>query len=103
MTESNTEKSASDRGHEAYSDDAQAIRVLSVDGSGTASGVALLKGHPDVNDNASTTWARTRADTQPDSETVTLSGGDSYKRTFTYGTTGVENNVLVSRTSWILQ
>ena len=45
--------------------------------------------------NPATTWAITRGDGQPDSETVTLANGDIYKRTF-----GYSNNIMVSRSQW---
>lgn len=102
MANSNSEKPASDRGHESYADDAKAIRVLSVDSSGTVAEVILVC-HPDVRANVQTDWTITRQDGQPDDESVTFTSGDIYKRTFTYGTVGVENGMLISRTWWVLQ
>lgn len=49
-------------------------------------------------ENYASVWAITREDGQPDSETVTLSNGDSYKRTFTY--TGY---FLTGRSAWVKQ
>jgi len=53
----------------------------------------------DLNNNPSTAWTITRADLQPDSETVTFGNGDSYKRTFTYNS----NNVMITRSEWVKQ
>lgn len=52
----------------------------------------------DLVNNPQHEWAVTRQDRQPDSETVTMSDGTIYKRTFTY-----INDVLTLRGKWIRQ
>ncbi len=52
----------------------------------------------DLTNNPSTVWTITRTDGQPDSETITLSNGDVYKKTFTY-----TDNILTTRSKWIKQ
>ncbi len=49
--------------------------------------------------NPSHSWAITNQDGQPDSETVILADGNSYKRTFTY-TTINGGRILTSRSKW---
>ena len=56
----------------------------------SSSGIDLLY-------NPSTSWAITRGDGQPDSETVVIKGV-SYKRTFTY-----TNDILTARSEWVRQ
>ncbi len=49
--------------------------------------------------NPTHTWAITNQDGQPDSETVTLADGNSYKRTFTY--TDISGaRMLTTRSKW---
>ena len=52
----------------------------------------------DLVNNPQNVWTITREDGQPDDETITLSNGDIYKRTFTY--TG---NILTTRSKWVKQ
>lgn len=52
----------------------------------------------DLTNNPSTVWTITRQDLQPDSETITLSNGEVYKRTFSY-----TNNVMTARSAWVKQ
>ncbi len=52
----------------------------------------------DLVNNPVTTWVVTRQDRQPDSESVTMSNGEVYKRTFTY-----TNDVLTTRSKWVRQ
>jgi len=51
----------------------------------------------DLVNNPSTVWEITRPDGQPDSETITLSNGDVYKRTFTYNASGM----MTARSEWV--
>lgn len=44
-----------------------------------------------------TEWTVTRADGQPDKETITKPNGDKFYREFTYNATGI----LIKRTGWI--
>ena len=52
--------------------------------------------------NPSHIWVITNQDGQPDSETVTLIDGNSYKRTFTYSTVSGAR-MLTSRSKWVKQ
>ena len=52
----------------------------------------------DLINNPSTSWVLTRADRQPDSETITIKGV-SYKRTFTYN----DDGGLIARSNWVKQ
>ena len=49
--------------------------------------------------NPTHTWAITNQDGQPDSETVTLADGNSYKRTFSYSTVS-GMRILTTRSKW---
>lgn len=52
--------------------------------------------------NPTHTWAVTNQDGQPDSETVTLADGNSYKRTFSYvNISGAR--ILTTRSKWLKQ
>jgi hypothetical protein len=59
--------------------------------------IADVIGDIDLVNNPATVWVITRSDGQPDSETITLSNGLVYTRTFTYA-----SGILTARSAWSL-
>lgn len=78
-----------DREHEKFVLDGNGNAAVRVITSGSITDIDLVN-------NPATVWVITRADGQPDSETITLANGDVYTRTFTY--TG---EMLTARSAWV--
>jgi len=79
----------------------QKAQIIHADGSALAinddGSINTVSSSVDLVNNPSTVWEITRPDGQPDSETITLSNGDVYKRTFTYNASGM----MTARSEWV--